>query len=180
MRLQERREVTVGGGPLEVRDGQAPDAHGVAFSVRERFWVIGPVGVLLAFFWQPALRFVAPFILTSISSLLVVGLVLAARGAATKNRKRARLQYACAFALGAGGVGEAIYFATLALAVSDANDQRCLALETRMLGNETGRGPNAALFQALGCRPQSTNSVNGIGEQPHAEAALKATALERF
>lgn len=146
------------GTPRLIDDAVTP-ARNLACTMRDRFWVIGPIGLVLAFFWQPALRFVAPFVLTSISSLLVIGLVLAARGAGVGNQRVARLFYGCAFILTACGIGEAIYFATLALAVSDANDSRCLSLETHMLAEERARGPNATLFQALGCRPQSRGTV---------------------
>lgn len=125
-------------------------------TMRDRFWVIGPAGLLLAFFWQPALRLIAPFILTSISSLLVISLVLFERAASTRRRRLAIGLYCVAAILGVTGVGEAIYFTGVALPVSDANDRRCSEIEKHMLAEAAGRAGDAAMFQALGCRPQET------------------------
>ena len=123
--------------------------------VRHRFWIFGPIGLLLAFFWQPALRLIAPFVLTSISSLLVGALVLFAVGAGLANRRLALAIYLLAVAVGGLGVGEAIYFTRAATPISDANDRRCARIEAHMLADTTTRGADAAMFQALGCRPQT-------------------------
>ena len=128
-------------------------------TVRDRFWVAGPIGLLLAFFWQPALRLIAPFILTSVSSLLVASLALVAGGSSVTNRRVATLLYALAVGTGGLGVGEAIYFTTAALPISDANDRRCARIEAHMLAETSSRAADAAMFQALGCRPQTTRPV---------------------
>ena len=121
-----------------------------AMPLRDRFWVIGPGALLLAFFWQPALKLIAPFILTSISSLLVTGLVLVDVAAKLSRRFRVGL-YLVGTMLGMTGIGEAIYFTSLAVPVSDANDRHCLAIEAHMLSDTAGRAGDAAMFQALGC-----------------------------
>ena len=127
--------------------------------LRDRFWIVGPVGLLLAFFWQPALRLIAPFVLTAVSSLLVLALVLFERAASTKMRRLSRSFYLLSFLLGGLGIAEAMYFASRALSVSDANDRRCLRIETHMLADAHGRAADAAMFQALGRRPQGLDQV---------------------
>ena len=125
-------------------------------TMRDRFWVVGPAALLLAFFWQPALRLIAPFILTSISSLLGVALILFERAASVSKRRLALALYCVASALAMTGIGEAIYFTSLALPISDANDRRCLKIESHMLAETSSRAGDAAMFQSLGCRPQGT------------------------
>ncbi len=133
--------------------------HSSKEKLRDRFWVIGPGALLLAFFWQPALKLIAPFILTSISSLLVIGLVLVEVATSVSTRFRIGL-YILGAMLGMTGIGEAIYFTSLAVPVSDANDRHCLAIEAHMLSDAAGRAGEAAMFQALGCRPQSMATAN--------------------
>lgn len=145
-----------------MRDGGLPTQSGV----RDRFWVIGPIALLLAYFWQPALRLMAPFILTSVSSLLVLGLVLLERGASL-GPGRLRLSLFLMGAVAATmGVSEAVYFARLAMSVSDANDDRCLRIEEHMLADASAREPDATLFQALGCRPQSLGPAHWPAPRP--------------
>lgn len=129
-------------------------------TVRDRFWVAGPIGLLLAFFWQPALRLIAPFILTSISSVLVIALALFAGGVSASSRRLAIPLYVLAAGLCCLGVGEAIYFTGVALPVSDANDRRCAQIEGHMLASTSSRAADAAMFQALGCRAQTTQPVS--------------------
>lgn len=124
-------------------------------SFRDRFWIVGPIGLLLAFFWQPALRLIPPFVLTAVASLLVIALILVERGTRARVRRPAIILYACAAVLGALGLGEGFYFAGQALTISDANDGRCFRVERHMLATPAGRASDAALFQALGCRPQT-------------------------
>lgn len=124
-------------------------------TIRDRFWIVGPIGLLLAFFWQPALRLIPPFVLTAVASLLVVALILLERATRARLRRAAIILYAWAVVLGALGFGEGFYFAGQALTISDANDERCLRIERHMLGAPTGRAADAELFQALGCRPQT-------------------------
>lgn len=131
------------------------DRPSPAETIRDRFWIVGPIGLLLAFFWQPALRLIAPFVLTAVASLLVIALVLVERGTRARLRRTALILYAWAAALGALGLGEGFYFAAKALSISDANDARCLQIERHMLEASVGRAGDATLFQALGCRPQT-------------------------
>lgn len=133
--------------------------HQPGRAIRDRFWVAGPIGLLLAFFWQPALRLIEPFVLTSVSSLLVIALVLVERAASLARPRVSPMLYCLAVLLATLGVGEAVYFAGRALTVSDANDTRCLNIEKRMLQMGPTREGDAAVFQALGCRPQATKQI---------------------
>ena len=141
-----------------VQSGMSNDRSSPGETIRDRFWIVGPIGLLLAFFWQPALRLIPPFVLTAVASLLVISLILVERATRVSLRRSALILYTCGAALGALGFGEGIYFASLALSVSDANDERCVRIERHMLKEASGRAADAALFQALGCRPQTMDA----------------------
>lgn len=135
-------------------------------TIRDRFWIIGPIGLLLAFFWQPALRLIPPFVLTAVASLLVISLVLVERAIRVRTRRASMILYVSAAVLGALGVGEGFFFAGQALTISDANDERCVRIERHMLKDPAGRAADAAMFQALGCRPQTVDPAGWASPAP--------------
>lgn len=60
---------------------------------------------------------------------------------------------------GRSASGAGFYFAGKALTISDAHDEHCVRIKRQMLRDASGRAADAALFQALACRPRTVDQA---------------------
>jgi len=125
---------------------------------------------VIAFTVSPLVRFVSPDLLAAFGAILGVCLAGAWIGMNTGAYRHGK--WPAIGALAATGVLSLLFvFGSFA---AEENDAACAVIQSRMVSTPVGRGDNAAMFEALGCRPRTgIKSIQFLAENKVAPAIAK-------
>ena len=159
---------SLAGASLCVLDTADGFRHGTSMSertperpagAREALWFYGPIAIVFGFVAQPLIRYVAPLYLLGLAAVLGLAIILMDFAFEVKVRLALFLFGITAVVL-AGGLYILAPGITAGYTASVFNDSRCQHIQDHMLSGRPGRADDAAMFQALGCRPQGKDDVH--------------------
>ena len=127
---------------------------------RHRAWTsiyagYGIAGIIVAFGYQPLLRFLSPTIQGTLFLALAIGAAALYESWIAETRAGTTAGFVLGCAAAVVFVPMAVYSLSLTRQASLANDRRCLIIEREMMRGEPRRDDLPDMFQAFGCRPQT-------------------------
>lgn len=129
--------------------------------VTASYWGFGAAAIMLAFFYQPAIQLADPFEVGRVGSILALA-VAAGYVALTDDTLSKLIRSGLAVLTLVGlitGVTGIVGVAEATRRQASVNMARCALLQKRMIGTTAFRADNAALFQALACKPRGNQPI---------------------